>query len=575
MPARSRLGVMLRSAWTAAVPPIVQRAVRATWTALSNVASAYDATDPRRKTLNTKRPPAGTANQLLLGSLPLLRAWSRDLERRNPTARAGVEALKALVVGTGIALEPATGDERVDAALSKAWKNYIRRVSVDGRDLYHLQSLTFAEVVVAGEGLWRFTVDPALAAAGQIPVRTILLESEWICGTGATGRTVDGVTDIGGVLVDKLGRAVSYRLQNPDFTLAITSETVPAAEVAHIFEPRRAMQSRGEPWYSPLIERLSQEGDLISAELQAAVTASSLGIVITSQVQDPPDTTVNGTAEDPAHTVRLGGVARLYPGESIEAFSHNRPSQAIAPFRATLRGDIAAALRIPQRYLDRDVSRANYSSMRADMLDTDRLLAPVREWFGHATAGRLYREVLPYLAIQAGVVLPKGAEDLYRLIPDGQPYVDPYKDIQAAAMAIGCGLSTWESEIGKRGGDRTDVWKQLAKERDDAASLGLVLDLSGTNAPAPQSTADIDPAADTTATADTTAPADAAARRVPSVVIHAPPADLRPVADAVASVLRHATQTAPVINFTVPTRAPQQIVRDADGRITGIKDHTP
>jgi hypothetical protein len=62
---------------------------------------------------------------------------------------------------------------------------------------------------------------------------------------------------------------------------------------------------------------------------------------------------------------------------------------------------------------------------------------------------------------------------------------------------------------------------------------------------------------------------------VPSVVIHAPPADLRPVADAVASVLRHATQTAPVINFTVPTRAPQQIVRDADGRITGIKDHTP
>ncbi|MGP1666911.1 MAG: hypothetical protein ACTS5I_13555, partial [Rhodanobacter sp.] len=63
------------------------------------------------------------------------------------------------------------------------------------------------------------------------------------------------------------------------------------------------------------------------------------------------------------------------------------------------------------------------------------------------------------------------------------------KDVQGAAMAVAGGFSTWEAEIAKRGGDRSAVWEQLAKERADAKRLGLTLDLSGTNAPSPDSTA--------------------------------------------------------------------------------------
>lgn len=460
----------------------------ATWTASSIGLTGYNATDPRRKILsNARRPGSMTANELSTSSLPQLRNYSRQLERNNPTARAAVDGLVALVVGSGIDLEPDTGDKKTDELIRKEWKDWCDSCCVDGRDIFQLQGQAFRDVVVAGEGLWRLVVLPERAEQGQIPLCVLPLEPEWLDDNAmgvAYTQAPDGTTQVGPIAMDKYGRAVNYRLKNPDLTAPWQSETVPATAILHFFEKRRSMQLRGEPWLAPVIETLQQERDLVDAELQAAVTSSSIGIAVTSSMHDTLDTEEEGDTEDPAHSLRIGGVARLFPGDDVKSFANTRPSQQIMPFRAGLRGDTAAALRVPQRYLDRDVSRANYSSMRADMLDTDRVLSPVREWYGHATIGRLYKEVLPFLALRAGVAVPRAK---YRLIPDGQPYVDPYKDAQAAALAIASGLTTFEAEIGKRGGDWTKIWEQLKREQEQAAKMGIKIDLSGTNAPAPQS----------------------------------------------------------------------------------------
>lgn len=461
-----------------------------TWSQTSTTGvSGYTATDPRRKVLNwNNRPGNATANEVLTANLPQLRAWCRHLERNNPTARAGVEALDALVVGTGISLEPDTGDKKIDELIRKQWNAYITNCSVNGTDLYHLQNQSFRDIPTAGELLWRFVTLPERAKAGLIPLVIMPLEAEWLDEQlhSFNGTDQQGNMRVGPIIYDAYGRPLSYFLRNPELLLGEKAEQVSADEIVHEFEKRRSLQGRGEPWFAPIIETLQQERDLIDAELKSAVNTSAMAMVLTSDFHDTPDTTEDGTTEDPAQAIRLGGVARLYPGEKAEAFSHTRPSQQISPFRQMLRGDIAAALRIPSRFLDRDVSRANYSSMRADMLDTDRLLAPVREWYGHATAGRLYKKVLPYLAIKAGIPVPKNTG--YRLLPDGQPYVDPEKDARAAQLLIGAGLTTYEKEVGKRGEDYRKVWAQRAKENAEAAALGLTLDLSSTNAPAPEST---------------------------------------------------------------------------------------
>ncbi len=304
------------------------------------------------------------------------------------------------------------------------------------------------------------------------------LEAEWLDDI-ITGSIVylpgaNGTVKIGAITLDKYGRPLEYQIRNPEYNSLYPAEVLPAKAIIHEYERRRSLQARGEPWMAPIIERLMQDGDLVDTELQSAITASSIGLAVTSEVHDPLDTTEDGDTEDPAQSLRLGAVARLFPGDDVKAFSHERPSQAIAPFRKGIRGDIAAAMRCPQRFLDRDVSGANYSSMRADMLDTDRILSPVRDWYGHATAGRIYRDVFPYLCILAGISAKTSMR--YRLIPDGQPYVDPQKDVQAAITAIVSGLSTWENEVGKRGGDARKLAQQLEGELKASPLLKTIFD---------------------------------------------------------------------------------------------------
>lgn len=464
----------------------------------------YQVLDPTRKIINGLQRQLSTysANELSSLSLPQLRAFCRKLERDNATARAAVEAGVACFVGTGISLEPDTGDKELDKRIGVEWKAWCEGCDVTGRrSIYDLQSEAFRSWFITGEHLWRFVVLPDLVDQGLLPLAILPLDSEWIS-TGMPDIRSNDLTRVAGLELDKYGRPIAYWLCNPELDGAENTERVTADQIAHGFEHRRALQNRGEPWLAPVIERIHQEGDLIDTELKAAINCSGIAVVITSDYHGPLDDgtsetqLTDGTATDPAQAIGIGSVARALPGESVQAFSHNRPGQQIAPFTGLLRGSIAASCRISRRFLDSDYSQANFSSQRADEQDHQRLQAPVREAFGHATAGAAYLKVLPYLCARAGVPVPQ--KKTYRLLPDGVPYVNPVDDIKAVGMAISQGLTTWEAEIAKRGGDRNAIWAQLAKEYQEAEKLGLKLDLSGTNAPAPDSTIgdmdDADPA---------------------------------------------------------------------------------
>lgn len=457
----------------------------------------YQVLDPARKVINGLQRQLATfsANELASLSLPQLRAFCRRLERDNATARAAVEAGVACFVGTGIALEPDTGDKELDKRISVEWKAWAEGCDVTGRrSLYDLQAEAFRSWFITGEHLWRFVVLPDLMDQGKLPLAILPLDSEWIS-SGVPDLKSDTLTRVAGLELDRFARPVAYWLCNPEMDGVENVERVPANQVAHGFEHRRALQNRGEPWLAPVIERIHQEGDLIDTELKAAINCSGIAVVITSEYHSPLDTgtgenqRTDGTTGDPAQEIGIGSVARALPGEQVQAFSHNRPGQQIAPFTGLLRGSIAASCRVSRRFLDSDYSQANFSSQRADEADHHRLQAPVREAFGHSTAGAAYLQVLPYLCARAGVPVP--ARKSYRLLPDAQPYVNPVDDIKAVGMAVAMGLTTIGDEIAKRGGSREDVWAARRKEIAEAAALGIPIDLTGggaTSAPVIQAT---------------------------------------------------------------------------------------
>lgn len=429
-------------------------------TKLVGIGIGYNAVDPRRKIIERlAMANRATANELLNSAGPGLRAYCRHLERNNPTARAAIEALKALVVGTGIALEPRGTASK---AIRREWNEWIKHCGINGESLYELQTQAIAEKATTGEMLWRYVVLPDLAERGEIPLRILPLDSEWLVDQAPANDS--RFTLVNGIEVDSFGRPVAYFLANPESTSPGRIERVEAKHINHRFERRRPLQNRGEPWMAPIIETLMNERDLVDVELFAAKMSAAPALVIESANAEEPDTTEHGTPEDPVVSGKLGSWIRLFPGEKFSAHSHSRPSQQIAPFRQMLRGDEAAAMRIPQRFLDRDVSRANYSSMKADQIDSERLLGPVREAHGHDTAGDAFRRVMPWLALRAGVTAR--AMD-YELIPDETPYLDPQKDIGGVLLAIAGGLTTWEREIGKRGQDPQEVLARLKEEIRD------------------------------------------------------------------------------------------------------------
>jgi lambda family phage portal protein len=468
---------------------------------------SYDAAKQNNATWGGRRISASAnADHDLSAARPEIRARSRNAYQNNASARAIVESLVGLVVSSGIDIEPDTGNDADDAAIKAAWTEWLPYADAAGcLDLWELQRQAYRSIVVAGEFLWVLADidDPRR----PIPFAIHSLEPDQLS-DAPVADIPRGSRFIDGIELDRYGRPVAYHiLSEPADSIAAafggslvagsggaairvpagagraTGYRVEADRVIHGFEKGRPSQTRGEPNLAPVLTTLWQEKQLVDAELTAAKVAAAHAVAVTVEggaaAYPGPDAGLSNDGQGPTYDFSPGSVNVLSPGESVEVIGSTRPSQAIAPFRDMLRGDLAGAMRLPKRLIDRDVTKANYSSMRADMLDTRRQLDPVQQWFGRLVAGEVYRRALPQLALQAGVSLaPIGTDERrqqerFTLHPDGWAYVDPQKDIAASIDGIRAGLTTWQDEIQSKGKDPRTVLAQLKAELGDEVLLAI------------------------------------------------------------------------------------------------------
>jgi capsid protein len=267
-------------------------------------------------------------------------------------------------------------------------------------------------------------------------------------------------------------------LRNPEI-LDDPGQKIQANDVFHVFEFRRAQQQHGDPILAPVIERAFQDERLVNTELKAAISTASVGLGIESEFHMDSQTEENSQGEDGQGIVEIpaGSVFRGHPGDKLVPMTNPRPSQLIAPFRASMRGDIAAACRVSQWWLDKDPSRANYSSMRMDQTMGKRCHAQLKEVAGYS-AKWAYRLALPWILLRLGVPLPANAADRRRIFrcktrPDQPEYVDPQKDVAASSDAIEKNLSTFDLECSARGKNYREIFEQRKVEKDLMKSLGI------------------------------------------------------------------------------------------------------
>lgn len=448
---------------------------------------AYSTTDPSRNFIEGWVPRNATSDQTLNWNLTNLVAQLRQLERNNASIKGLVEGWKADVVGTGIDIEPDTGDEKINTKIRDEWHRWCENCTADGKTLWELQGQAMQEWCTAGAHFWRDLIVPDRVADDRIPFVLAPIEVEWL--------TLLPIAPIGpddyytrGIQQDRLGRPIAYHVM--DYNLLNQQglstawggpgEVVPAAQMIHGYEYRRPRQSHGEPLLASVVERCYQDGKLVDVELKAAINTSNYsGAIISKDIQDWTDTTAvtdqygnstNTSSTAPVVDMPVGAWAKLAPGEEIQPAGNPRPSQMIAPFRKGMRGDLAAGARSSQQWLDRDLSGVNYSSMRGDELITERIRKPTQSVFARYVATMPYERVLPWILLRIGVPMPTNPAAKRRLFQhklmfDRPKYVDPVKDSAAAAFMVDHDLSTLEEECSARGKDYRKIREQNIKER--------------------------------------------------------------------------------------------------------------
>ncbi len=440
---------------------------------------AYNSTDLKRKLLDGWRLQKTTSNQALAVNLQTLIDQSRQLERTSPIARGVVEGLKADIIGTGIDVEPDTGDESLNKRIREEWLAWAECAGVDGSPLWEIQLMSVAEWVTAGTMLHRYVVLPDRIAAGHLPLAILPLEPEWLAHMPVEPVPA-GLTFVTGKLIDKLGRVVAYDLQDPNLSttgFGINGERVPANQICHGYERRRAFQAHGEPVLAPVIERIKQADDLIAIELTAAKATAAPAIAIMSAA-DPAYTTDTGES---VTDIPAGATVRLAPGETIESVENKRPSQLITAFIGAMIGSISAATRVSRKWVTKDYAGATYMNCRMEQLDSTRQQRPTQQWMGRHVATYPYERVLPWILLRLGVAMP--ADPMarrqifkHKILPDIPEYVDPLKDGQAAIQNITGDLSTKQIESAKRGQDwrKIDAQKAIEQKAKDAENVARI-----------------------------------------------------------------------------------------------------
>lgn len=443
---------------------------------------------------------SSSADRALYGEADRVRNRVRDLVRNNAYARGALDAIVANVVGCGITPKPAIKGEveRSDAILEK-WNQWCEEADIAKRlHFYEMQALAVREMVEAGEMLFnKINLEPD--PLGSVPFALEMIEAERIANDvdPARNRQIRR-----GVEVDRAGRAVAYWLYqtNPNdlatYSMA-EAKRVDADDLLHIYRVERIGQTRGISWLAPAVLRLRDLEMYLENELQASAVAACFSVAIKTVdsgaswggLNDPSGETGTDGNDDRLERLQPGTVAHLMPNESIDVINPLRPNAAADAFLAVMLRSIGVACGLSYELVSRDYSRANYSSIRSGSLEDQRRFRPLQKFLTWRLCQPIYRAwfrqaVLANEAGQPGLeMFPTLGE--YIEAPEewtrcnwrapGWDWVDPLKDVQAAAIEVKEGFRSRGDIIEAAGGDLRETFNELSQEKELAAELQLTL----------------------------------------------------------------------------------------------------
>lgn len=429
--------------------------------------------------------------------LNALRARSRDANRNDPIATGATETLKLNILGSGLRPQSRIRADQINVSRDRArvlqkqveaiFESWAKTADAAGiLSFDEIQLLALSKIIEDGEiiAIPTWSRDPWRKLSRSIE----LVESDRLEAPGKSqANAVNGIefNDAGAPLKYWIKKAVNKG------SLNITSTAyagIPARDsngrpkILHVFPSRRVGQTRGVPFFAPVLAYFKDLADYLEAEVVAARVAACLAVFVTKS--DPMNTAFNmsGGVESGTNArieaIEPGLVGYLNQGEAINVVDPKRPGDAFPSFIETMLRIIGGALGIPYELLAKDFSKTNYSSARASLLEGRRMFMQWRTWF----ADKFLQPILELVLEEAWLMGQFECPDFYQYrselcrvqwLGGGWGWVDPVKEIEASTSAIQNNLSTLAEEAANQGRDWEEILEQRATEQAKVEELGL------------------------------------------------------------------------------------------------------
>jgi lambda family phage portal protein len=347
---------------------------------------------------------------------------------------------------------------------------------------------------------------------------------------------IDSAVLRNGVLRDSVwGKPIEYYIRDAyptEFyqgTFPFTWTTVPAEkpwgrrQMIHIKDPIQPSQTRGISELTAVLKQMRMTKQFQDVVLQSAVVNASYAATIESELPSDVIAVAMGQSGNGvqgyndfigswltglqdymsnSNNIAIDGtkMPHLYPGTKLNMKPLGTPGGVGTEFEVSLLRHVAAGLNLSYEELANDFSKTNYSSGKSSMLKTQKHLAARKKFVadrfatdvfqlyaeedlnaGNLPMPRNYDWRILYNARNGGFYTNSVVKEaLFNCswVGAGRGQIDELKETQAALLRIAGGLSTWESEVARQGGDYRAVFRQRAREDKLALGYGITFDLT-------------------------------------------------------------------------------------------------
>ncbi len=435
-----------------------------------------------------------SADSILLKDWKEVTGRAREMVQNSSYIAGAIEKICNNVVYTGIT--PQAQLKKVDdshdnvrnEAVEAHWKRWAESEEVRFADV---QDLAVRHLWTDGEFLIHHYVDPDMLDKGLVPLRLELIEADHFDAT-VHGELPNGNYARRGIEFNRKGDPVAYHLYvdhpgNTGVTILRKSRRISADQIIHVFKRQRISQTRGISWLVSIIMRMRGLEEFEDSELIAARLTSAFAFFMESPYPEYNPQNMGGhlpgyeqfTASAPTagaevpEFVEAGRIQQIPAGAKVHSEGYQRPGDQFEPFtKHGLRGG-STGMGMSFEAFSNNYSEATYSSARSGSLEerrgyrrqqgflNDKLNSPV--W-------KLFCRVLYLSSLQSDV----GLDIPVTWQTPGWPWVDPYKDAQAASLKLKLGITNRQILCGELGLDHREVAEQLAIENADLSAKGII-----------------------------------------------------------------------------------------------------